>query len=104
MRTWSVVVLALSIGIAAACSRDPKNIDGLILMGNALAGLKDFEGSVSMLQDAIDRDPTQVMTYANLAIVQARHGDKDAAEGTFERAVALAPNSAAAHWSLGNYY
>ncbi len=38
---------------------DPKNIEAHILKGNALAGLKDFKGALSEIQQAIQTDPDQ---------------------------------------------
>ena len=37
---------------------DPKNADALILMGNAMAGIKDFEGAVTHLEQAIETNPS----------------------------------------------
>src|SRR5258706_79180 len=61
-------------------SKDPKNIDGLILMGYALAGMKDFDGAISNVQEAVDADPQQTMTYSNLGAVELAKGDHVAAE------------------------
>src|SRR6266550_1507236 len=38
---------------------DPKNVHALILKGNALAGLKDLDGAITQIEDAIKTDPSQ---------------------------------------------
>jgi len=42
---------------AAALAKEPKNVRGLILMGNSLVGLKDLDGAISQLEQAIVRVP-----------------------------------------------
>ena len=88
----------------AILRKDPKDVTGLILMGNALAGLKDFEGAIAQLEQAISTDPTGTLWYANLGLLEMAKGDTAAAENVFKRAVQVQPKSAPARWSLANYY
>jgi len=84
--------------------RDSKNVQALILMGNALANLKDFSGAISELETAIDTDSQRTLSYANLGVVQMAKGDMRAAESAFKRSVDLQPKSVDAHLSLANFY
>ena len=40
-----------------------------LLLGNALAGLKDFEGAVKELEEAAQLDPTVAAAYTSLGMV-----------------------------------
>lgn len=84
--------------------KDPKNVRGLILLGNAMAGMKDLDGAISQVEGAIDSDPTRTLTYANLGALQMARGDRAAAEQTFKRAVEISPESPSVRMALANYY
>src|SRR4029079_10687170 len=71
----------------AALAKEPKNTTGLILLGNALAGLKDIDGAISQVEEAIDAEPELTFSYANLGVFELRKGDRTAAEAAFKRAV-----------------
>src|ERR1035437_4192087 len=49
----------------AALAKDPKNVNGLILMGNTLAGMKDLDGAISQVEEAIDADPARTLTRSD---------------------------------------
>jgi tetratricopeptide (TPR) repeat protein len=87
----------------------PENVDALILLGNALAGLKDLPAGIAQITDAAALDPTRADTYLSLATLQAAAGDHEQARSVLERAVATDPASvnarlALAHhqWALGD--
>jgi putative PEP-CTERM system TPR-repeat lipoprotein len=82
---------------------DPKNIDAHILMGNAMAGLKDLETAVKQLQEAINLDPKQSKTYINLGVLHLARNKRDDAEAAFRKALEMEPQSVPAHLSLANY-
>src|SRR5262245_51226639 len=89
----------------AALARDPKNVNALVLMGNALAGLKDLDGAIKQIQEAIDEaDPNVRMTYANLGMLQLAKGQRPAAETAFKRAVEVDSKSIGARLNLGGFY
>lgn len=88
----------------AALAKDPKNINGLITLGNALAGLKDIDGAITQLNAAIDSQPSIAFSYANLGLLEMQKGDTTAAENTFKRAIELDPKSPDAHLNLGSFY
>jgi tetratricopeptide (TPR) repeat protein len=88
----------------AILAKEPKNVEGLTLLGNSLGGLKDYDGAISQIEEAIETDPHRTLTYANLGLLQLFKGNKSAAEAAFVRAVEINPKSVAAHMSLANYY
>src|SRR5688572_7288111 len=77
----------------AVLAKDPQNPRALVLLGNALAGLKDLDGAIEQVEQAIDEDPQLYLSYANLGALQVAKGDRDAAEEVFRRAVTEAPQS-----------
>ena len=81
---------------------DPKNVDAIILMGNALAGLKDIDGAIAGYQEALTLNPAADAASANLGAIQFMRGQKEAAEATFTRAVESAPKSVSARMALAN--
>ncbi len=82
---------------------DPKNVEALILVGNASAGLNNLERAIEELQAAQKLDATDPRIYNNLGWFEALRGRSDQAEAVFRNAVAMAPKSAAAHLALANY-
>lgn len=87
-----------------ALSADPKNVEAQILLANALAGLKDLDGAIAELEEAIQLQPDRSATYSNLGELEFGRGRRDAAEQAFKRAVELAPQSASSHLALGSFY
>ena len=86
-----------------AVQLDPKNVEALILVGNASAGLDDVERAIEELQAAQKLDATDPRIYNNLGWFEALRGKSDQAEAVFRSAVAAAPKTAAAHLALANY-
>lgn len=83
--------------------RNPNDVEGQILLANALAGLKDMDGAVQAFEKAVAMDPSRSGTYSELGSAQAVKGDKAKAEEAFRKAVAIDPKSAPAHLSLSNF-
>ena len=86
-----------------ALERDPKNASAYLLMGNAWAGLKNYDESVRILKQAVDTDPNRGMSHATLAVVEAVRGNQPAADEAFERALLVDPKAIAPRLALGNY-
>jgi putative PEP-CTERM system TPR-repeat lipoprotein len=86
-----------------ALANDPNNVDALILLANALAGLKDLHGAIAQLEEAIKLSPERSQTYTNLGQLELSRGRREAAETAFRRAVELAPQAANARIALGNF-
>src|SRR6266852_1299327 len=82
---------------------DPKSADGVILLGNALAGLKDMDGAIAEYQEAIALNPTQDSTYTNLGVIQFVRGQRADAEATFRKAIEIGPRSVRARMALANF-
>jgi Tfp pilus assembly protein PilF len=82
---------------------DSKNVEALILVGNASAGLNNIDQAITDLQAAQKLDPADSRIYNNLGWFEALRGQSERAEAVFRRAVAAAPQSAAAHLALANY-
>jgi putative PEP-CTERM system TPR-repeat lipoprotein len=87
----------------AVLTKNPRNVDAQLLLGNSLVGMKDLDGAVAQVQEAAQLDPTEGRVQANLGMLQLARGDKDRAAAAFEQAVTLDPASPAAHLALGTF-
>jgi tetratricopeptide (TPR) repeat protein len=90
--------------IRPVLQREPKNIGALLVMGNALAGLKSLDDATDLLERAVKVDPERAGVYTNLGVLQLAKGDRENAEATFARAVEAAPNLPDVYVNLGNFY
>lgn len=84
--------------------KDPKNPAGLMLLGNALAGLKNVDDALDVVNRAIEVDPERAGVYSNMGVLQLAKGDHSLAEAAFKRAVAVSPQGVDAYVNLGNFY
>ena len=85
-------------------TKDPRNVQAQIVLGNATAGMKDLDAAVADMEEAIRLDPARANTYANLGALQLARGKKEAAEAAFKKAVEIDPKSVPARLALANYY
>ena len=83
--------------------RNPNDVEGQILLANALAGLKDMDGAVSAFEKAVELDPNRSTTYSELGSIHMVSGNKQAADAAFQKALQLDPKSAGAHFSYSNF-
>jgi putative PEP-CTERM system TPR-repeat lipoprotein len=83
---------------------DPKNVNALIVLGNALANLKDIDGAVTQIDAAIDTEPRLAFAYLNKGLLELSRGDRSAAEAALKRATEIDPKSVAARLNLANFY
>jgi tetratricopeptide (TPR) repeat protein len=88
--------------------RNPSNAQAQLVLGNALVGLKDLDGAVREIEEAIKIEPG-VVAYSNLAFVRLAQGDRVKAKAAFEKAIEIDPKSMSArlalayfHWSNGD--
>ena len=88
----------------AAIRLDKSLLEAQIVLGNALAGLKDFESAARELDQAIAMDPHRSIGYTNLGSIQLIRGKHDEALAAFTRAIELNPKSVLARLALANYY
>jgi tetratricopeptide (TPR) repeat protein len=85
-------------------SSNPRNVEAQVLLGNALAGLRDMKQAIQEIEEAIRLDPNRGATYTNLAILEMGRGRTEAAEAAFKRAVELEPKWVPGHLALANHY
>ena len=84
--------------------KQPKHTGAQILLGYALAGLKDTNGAVKQLQSAVATPGAPSNVYMNLGTLQLDRGAREEAEAAFKTAVANAPNAADTQIALANFY
>lgn len=84
--------------------RNPKNADALMVLGNALAGLKSIDDAVGVIGQAVQVDPERAGVYANLGVFQIAQGDAASAEATFLKALEASPNSTQTIANVGEFY
>jgi Tfp pilus assembly protein PilF len=87
----------------AALQKESKNPRAHILLGNALAGLKEIPRALREIEDAIALDPSYAPAWTALGAVRLRNGSAREAAAAFQRAVVLDPASIDARLSLANY-
>ena len=83
--------------------RDPRNTQGLLILGHALAGLRDLDGAIAQIEQAIAIDPTNAGSYASLAGFKLADGERDQARAAYEKAVEVDPKSVPARLALANF-
>jgi tetratricopeptide (TPR) repeat protein len=88
----------------AVLQKNPKSVPGMLLLGNSLAGLKDYENAADVGRKAIDLDPERSGTYRNLGVMELVRGNASSAEQEFKRALELDPKSISACLALNNLY
>ena len=89
---------------AAVLVKEPRNVTALMILGSALAGLKDVDGAIEQVEGAIDAEPRLTFSYASLGLLELTKGDRAAAEDAFARAVAADPASMPARLNLANFH
>ena len=77
----------------AILQKDPSNLEALILLGNAVAGLGDLPSAVQITERAIAADPEREGIQVNLGALQLARGNQKEAEEAFTTAVRLNPKS-----------
>jgi tetratricopeptide (TPR) repeat protein len=82
---------------------DPQSTDALILMGNAMAGLKDLDGALNQYQEALALNPKGAQAYSNIGAIQFSRGQLPEAEATFRKAIAAAPDAINARLALASF-
>jgi putative PEP-CTERM system TPR-repeat lipoprotein len=85
-------------------NKNPKNVDAQLLSANAQAGMRNVDGAVAQIEEAIRIDPERSGTYSNLGALELGRGRRDAAERAFLKAVELRPNAVEPHLALANFY
>jgi tetratricopeptide (TPR) repeat protein len=81
----------------------PQDLDFVLLRANAMAALKDPEGALAEIEEALKVQPDDSRAFVSLGAIHMQGGDAEEAEGAFRQAIELAPTSVEAHLALGNY-
>ncbi|NOT26853.1 MAG: tetratricopeptide repeat protein [Acidobacteria bacterium] len=89
--------------VQQALALDPKNIQGLLILGNALAGVGDLGGAIAQIEQAITIDPTKAGSYASLGEFKLGAGDRSMARAAYEKAVTVDPKSVPARVALATF-
>src|SRR5690606_27000490 len=87
-----------------AIALDPKNVEAHIIKAQSLAGLKDLDGAVSQLEEAVALDPGRDVSYTNLGAVEAMRGRHQQAEAALLKAIDVAPDNINPRLAIANYY
>ncbi|MGH9142881.1 MAG: tetratricopeptide repeat protein [Vicinamibacterales bacterium] len=94
---------AAQLRATIALQHDPDDVRAHIVLGNALAGLKDLRRAIAQMEQAIALDPSNASAWSTLGILQGREGDADRARAALTRAVALDPSSVEARLALADF-
>ncbi len=78
-------------------------MDAQVILGNALAGLKDLDAALKQLEDTTKLAPASAAAFASIGAIQIARGNQADAEAAFRKAVETNPNLAAAHLALANF-
>jgi putative PEP-CTERM system TPR-repeat lipoprotein len=89
--------------VEAVLRKNPKDIEARLLYANALVGLRDLEGGVREIEEAVQLDPQHAATYTNLALLKMAQGQRQAAQEAFKKAVDLDPKSIQARLALAHF-
>ena len=84
--------------------KNPSHLAGLILLGNALAGLQDLDNAVAVVGRVVQQDARRHGSFMNLGVLQLAKGAHAAAEDAFTTAVKLDPKSVTARLALANFH
>ena len=84
--------------------KDPKSVDGLILLGLSKSNMPKSTAAVDQIEEALKIDPSRTSTYMVLAQLQLNRGDRNSAEQMFKSAVSVNPTSTDAQLALANFY
>ena len=85
-----------------ALAVNPTHVDALVLRANAMASLKDLDGALEQMQQALRLDPRAAL-QTNLGAIEAARGNREEAEAAFRSAVQSDPKSAVAQVALGQF-
>jgi tetratricopeptide (TPR) repeat protein len=88
---------------AAALKLDPRNVEGAVLLGNALAGLHDLDAALDAYQEAIAINPSEDEAYTNIAALRLIHGNRAEAEASFKKAIEVGPKSISARMAYAHF-
>src|SRR5829696_5270250 len=83
--------------------KDPKSIEGHILMGSVLFAQQQKDKALAELNQAIQLDPNRVESYLSMAKFHIAAREPEKAEELLKRGLAVNANSAVAHTEYGKF-
>ncbi len=86
-----------------ALAAEPLNVQARILLGNALAGVKDIESAVLEYQRALTLDPGEHTAYENIALLNWAQRNTETAEANYRQAIAVAPDATEPKLAFANF-
>jgi len=89
--------------VSALLTKNPQDVDALLLHANAMVGLRDPAGAIAEIEEALKVNPDSSRAFVNLGAVQMQSGDAKEAEFAFRRAIALEPDSLDALLAFANF-
>jgi len=89
---------------AHVLAKDPKNVNALILSGNAYVGFEDYRTAASLFEKAATLDPKSLPAFINLGTSQALLKNFREAEQAFLMARQIDPKDRSAMMFLANFY
>ena len=92
-----------AVRAATLLAKNPGDLDAILLRASALAGLRDFEGAISGIQEALKVHPADSRVYINLGGIHEQAGQLREAEAAYRQAIALNESSVGAHVALANF-
>ena len=84
-------------------SKDPKNIEGHILMGSVLFHQNQKDKAFDELNTAVNLDPNRVESYLSLARFHVVNKEPARAEDLFKKAISVNSNSPLVHTEYGKF-
>ena len=88
---------------AALLTKNPKDVEVLLLYANSMAALRDPEGAIAQIEEALKVNPNSSPAYVSLGAVQMQSGDAKEAEAAFRKAIDIDPASVDAKLALANF-
>ncbi len=83
--------------------KDPKHIEGHILMGGVLFNQNHKDEAFAELNHAVQLDPNRVESYLSLARFHGVNKEPAKAEELYKKAISVNDNSAVAHTEYGGF-
>ena len=87
-----------------ALAKDPKHLEAHMLLAQAIAGLRDIDGAITEIENAIRMAPGDERSYVQLGAFRLRQGQIAEAEKAYQEAVTLDPKSIYAVVGFAKFY
>ncbi len=84
-------------------AKDPKNIEGHILMAGVFYAQQQKDKAFAELNQAIQLDPNRVESYLSMAKFHLAAREPEKAEELYKRAISVNPNSPLVHTEYGKF-